>query len=189
MTRWVDIQTKYFINHTDQLNESNEKDKDKTNNNNESTWIITAQSPKQQELLKNHKKQIPIFVDGPYNCWIRSKRIEYFMMKTDTLEDTVEKLQKIENADLDDVKNMPNMFNDPFNKDVTKIPELSPYELPEGNVYALCSTGTGTKSSVYAWSKFLELNNECLKNYLIVFRNKEKPNDLVDLNKIKTDNS
>lgn len=30
------------------------------------TWIISAQSPKQKELLKQHKKNEPVYVEGNY---------------------------------------------------------------------------------------------------------------------------
>lgn len=95
MTKYADFQTSLFINHTEQLkelnnnNDNNNKDIDNVGNS-EDTWIITAQSPKQQDLLKKHKKEIPIFVDGPYICWVRSKMVEYFVMKTDTLPETTE---------------------------------------------------------------------------------------------------
>ena len=32
-------------------------------------WILSAQSNKQKELLKKHKKEAPIFVEGPNYTW------------------------------------------------------------------------------------------------------------------------
>ena len=173
----VDYETKVKIHYTDELKD--------LETNEEKTWIVMAQSTKQKELLHNHKKEIPIFVEGPYLCWIRKKMVEYYVMKTDPLEDTKEKLKQIKEVDDDDVTKLYNMFEDPFNSKslVNKLPELSAHEQADGTIFAMCCTGTQTKASLYNWTKFLEIDNPSLKEKLVVYRVREKPNYVIDLNK------
>lgn len=178
----ADNDMKININFTEELKDLDE--------NNENTWIVTAQSNKQIELLQAHKKDVPVFVDGPYFTWVRSKMVEYFIMKSDPLAETLEKIKKIEELDDDNFADLYNVFDDPFkSKNSNKRPELSVHELSDGNVYALCCTGTGSKNSLYSWTKLLEKNGNLLKKFLIVFRDKQKPNYLVDLEKLKFENS
>ncbi|CAF0705802.1 unnamed protein product [Brachionus calyciflorus] len=164
---------------------------EKTKDNFESTWIVTAQSQKQAELLKDHKKSIPIFVEGPFITWIRSKMVEYFVMKTDPDPEIIEKIKQNENYDdLDqNFKNLHNMFNDPFRDEFSKNKksDLSVHELTDGTIFALCCTGTGTKTSLFYWTKILEKQISELKDFIIVYKIKPKPSFLVDLDKLKND--
>ena len=174
MCKTADVETKITIHYTDDLKEKE--------NDDEQTWIVSAQSSKQKELLRKHDKAIPIFVDGPNICWVRSKMVEYYIMKTDPLEETKEKLKKIQEFDDYDFKNVYTVFEDPFKTQVlaNRKPELSAHELPDGNIYAMCCTGTQTKTSLYNWTKLLELENESLHDKLVVFRIKDKPTFLVN---------
>jgi hypothetical protein len=40
-------------------------------NHTEDTWILSAQCTKQKELLDKHKKEIPLFVEGPNFTWVK----------------------------------------------------------------------------------------------------------------------
>ena len=168
MCKPADLETKVSLHYTDELGE--------IENSEEITWIVSAQSRKQKELLLKHDNKIPIFVDGPNFCWVKSKMVEYYLMKTDPLEETKEKIKKIKEYDEDDLAKAYNVFTDPFNSKAVanKKPELSVHELVEGNIYAICCTGTQTKTSLYNWTKFLELENKTLREKLILFRIKEK---------------
>ena len=143
----------------------------------EDTWVLSAQSVKQRELLVKHKKEHAIFVEGPHLTWIRGKMVNYFIMKTDPLPEIKEKMKQIESFEEDDLKNVHNIFSDPFNKDFAKNkkPELTIHEQSDGVIYALCCTGTSSKQSVLNWTKFLEESNQCLKDYVVLFRIKEAP--------------
>ena len=179
MCKPADVETKVNIHYTDELGEIDNKD--------EITWIVSAQSTKQKELLLEHDNKIPIFVDGPNFCWVKSKMIEYYLMKTDPLNSTKEKLKIIKEYDEDDLTKAYDMFSDPFNSKAlaNKKPELSVHELIDGNIYAICCTGTQSKTSLYNWTKFLELENKTLRDKLIVFRIQEKSNFLTNPEKNK----
>ena len=149
----------------------------------EDTWILSAQSTKQRILLNEHKPEIPLFVEGPYFSWIRFKLVNYFVLKTDPLQETLDTLKKIETYNEDDFKNIYNIFDDPFKQSnqLKKKPELSVHEQKDGVIYGVCCTGTNTKQSVIDWTKFLAETNPNLEKYVIVYRIKDKPGYLAIL--------
>lgn len=145
------------------------------------SWILSAQSTKQKELLKRHRKDVPIFVEGPNFTWIRNKLVNYFVMKTDPLAETKEAYDRTQQRDEDDFSHMHNMFNDPFKKasNSNKKLEMSPHEQLDGVIYGICTTETSSKLSINNWTKLMESTNSCLKDYVIVYRIKEKPGYVV----------
>lgn len=186
MSLSADNDTRVLTHFTSDLEDVNKEEFD-------DTWIVTAQSQKQIKLLKKHKKKIPIFVEGPFISWVRSRMVEYFLMKTDPDPEIIEKIRHNENFDDDDeesFKNLYNMFSDPFktSDEKNKKFDLSVHQLAEGTIFAMCCTGTGTKTSLYCWTKILEKQIEELKDFVIVYKIKPKPNLLVDLNKLKHEN-
>ncbi len=145
------------------------------------TWILSAQSTKQKELLKVHKKETPIFVEGPNFTWIRNKLVNYYVMKTDPLPETIKAHQDAANRNGDDFKEMHNLFSDPFKKNLNrnKNSEPSVHEQLDGIIYGVCVTETSSKISVNNWTKILEEDNRSLKEFVVVYRIKEKPGYIV----------
>lgn len=47
------------------------------------TWIVSGQSPKQRELLRNHKTGLPVIVEGGDRIWLRKSSLTYFLLKGD----------------------------------------------------------------------------------------------------------
>lgn len=47
----------------------------------EDTWVVSAQSPKQKQLLEEHNTKQPIYVEGAFRVWIKDKPVNYFMLK------------------------------------------------------------------------------------------------------------
>lgn len=163
----ADCSTKITIDYTKTL-------QDERNKEDNSSWIVTAQSPIQVDLLDRHKKTVPIYVEGPFYTWLRSIKVEYFVMRSDPLPETLEKIKIIETRDDydDDLTNMHNAFGDPFkkSKSVFKVPTLSVHELSEGNIYAVFCTESASKSSLYNWTKFAEKKLERLKDLVVVYK-------------------
>lgn len=58
----------------------------------EDTWIVSAMSSLQEELLQTQSPNSPIFVEGPYLVWVADQCIDYFMLRGNTKkeEDTYE---------------------------------------------------------------------------------------------------
>ena len=142
-------------------------------------WIISAQSSKQKELLSQHKKYIPIYIEGPNFTWIRNNLVNYFVMKTDPLKETKEAYEEMKARNDDDFSQMRNIFSDPFKKENKTKKDPSVHEQLDGVVYALCTTESSSKLSVNNWTKILEASNSKLKDYIIVYRMKENPGNVV----------
>jgi len=47
----------------------------------EDTWIVSAMSSLQEELLRMQPHDVPIFVEGPYTVWVADQCIDYFVLK------------------------------------------------------------------------------------------------------------
>jgi hypothetical protein len=47
------------------------------------TWIISAQSPVQRELLDAHPHNVSIFVEGAFRIWLRNASVAYFILRAD----------------------------------------------------------------------------------------------------------
>lgn len=144
-------------------------------------WIISAQSTKQKELLSQHKKDTPIYIEGPSFTWIRNKLVKYYVMKTDPLEETRRAHENMKNRDQDDFTQMRNIFSDPFKKgnDGNQVRDPSVHEQLDGVIYALCTTESNSKLSVNNWTKVLEASNSKLKDFIVVYRIKEDPGQVV----------
>lgn len=53
--------------------------KDATDN----TWIVSAQSPTQSEIIADMKPGTVIYVDGPHRTWLRWHAIGYYILVYD----------------------------------------------------------------------------------------------------------
>ena len=47
------------------------------------TFITSAQSVDQNELLANHPANQPVFVEGGFVTWLRYKSLMYFILRSD----------------------------------------------------------------------------------------------------------
>lgn len=47
------------------------------------TWIVSAQSPVQRELLDAHCRDVSIFVEGAFRIWLRDASVSYFVLRAD----------------------------------------------------------------------------------------------------------
>lgn len=59
------------------------------------TWIVSASSPDQERLIKQHDKNIPIYVEGPFRIWVSKASVDYFLLRSDPLK-------KFETEEVDD---------------------------------------------------------------------------------------
>lgn len=131
------------------------------------TWIISGQSPVQREILKNHKKESAVYIEGPFLIWLRNKSISYFVLRGDALEELPS-----EEDDYDDVSaiNVP-IFGFGRSKNNKIAVKKSVHEQPDGIIYALCCTGVSTKDSLLSWVRLLEKDgNPNLANLAVLFK-------------------
>lgn len=51
------------------------------------TWIVSGQSDEQQQLLRNHPKDMAVHVEGPFLIWLRTRSISYFILRGNPVSD------------------------------------------------------------------------------------------------------
>lgn len=71
----VDVQSEISIFKTDEIKSSIDK-----------TWIVSASSVDQQRLIKEHPKDVPIYVEGPFRVWVSKASVDYFLLRADPLK-------------------------------------------------------------------------------------------------------
>lgn len=86
----VDLKSKVEVFDTEDVKESIDK-----------TWIISGMSNEQSQLLHEHKKPNPIFIEGPSIIWLRNKSVHYFTLRADPDIDHLAKFEerRIEDTD------------------------------------------------------------------------------------------
>jgi len=47
------------------------------------TWIVSAQSPSQQEIISELPEGQSVYVEGPFKVWLRTMSIGYFMLRAE----------------------------------------------------------------------------------------------------------
>lgn len=156
----VDLQSKIDIFNTNELEDSVDD-----------TWIVSGQSPIQKELLEKHDKSKALFIEGPFNIWLRYKCITYFILRSEPPENFIEKNEDIEVDDVSDIE-VPIFSLGKVKQKKNKLAIIrSVHEQKDGTIYAICCTGCSTKDSLLSWIRFLEKNgNPCLANLAILFK-------------------
>lgn len=56
----------------------------------EDTFIVSSQSPVQSELIAKHPVDKPVFVEGGFTVWLRTKSLTYFVLQADCTEKYLE---------------------------------------------------------------------------------------------------
>lgn len=69
-------------------------------NQTEDTFIVSAQSPEQRELIQKLSTKKAVFVDGGYNVWLRHKLQTYFVLRAESDSE----VQETDNEDDDESK-------------------------------------------------------------------------------------
>lgn len=73
-------------------------------NQTDDTFIVSAQSPEQRELIQKLSTKKAVFVDGGYNVWLRNKLQTYFVLRGESDSE----VQETDNEDDDEGKNWTN---------------------------------------------------------------------------------
>ncbi|KAE8744644.1 hypothetical protein FOCC_FOCC008773 [Frankliniella occidentalis] len=138
------------------------------------TYIVSGQSPTQQELLAKLPRDETIFVEGPLDLWFGRARINYFMLRSD-------RTKLYEPQDPDDISN----FKIPFLFEPSAVVEApSVHEQEDGTILAVCATGTSSRDSVLSWIRLLETNgNPALAEIPVVFSLRAPRADVAPIDK------
>lgn len=137
------------------------------------TWVVSGQSPQQQELIELHPTDKPIRIEGPFSIYLRSSAISYFLLRA---EPTPIRVVEI---DSDDVSNIPVTVLDE-KPDLVKPSTV--HEQTDGIILAMAATGTSTRDSLLSWLRILQLQNPKLSDIPVVFMLKAPSKSLVTAN-------
>lgn len=138
------------------------------------TFVVSAQSPDQTELLTNHNPSNAVFVEGGFTVWLRSKSLTYFILRSETTdafrvykENSAKEVNQEEYYKdfLQDIPFFGNTKAKPSN--VIKVPSI--HEQDDGTILAMCITGTGSKNSLVSWIKWLQDRNPVLAKVPVIF--------------------
>lgn len=150
-----DLQTKVKAFSTAQVDGSLDK-----------TWIASAQSPLQSELIGDIPQDQPLYIEGPLKVWLREHQITYFMLMADNKD--AEK-KSMEPEDPNDIAHIPLNFYAVPKKDAL-AKHKSIHIQDDGLILALGATGTSSRDSLLSWVRILEQLNPKLKNRRVVFK-------------------
>lgn len=89
----VDLQSKIEIYETKDIKDSIDD-----------TWIVSGMSLEQSNLLKNHDKSKAIYIEGPFQIWLRNKNVNYFILRADPNPDELKQFEEEENENDSDGK-------------------------------------------------------------------------------------
>jgi len=139
------------------------------------TWLISAQSPKQKELLDRQPKNKPLHVDGAFRVWLRNTSIAYFILRA---ENTSSFYSMRDTSLDDDVSNIkPWLF-----EEEGIVERASVHEQEDGTILATCATGTSSRDSLLSWIRFLQHTNPSLKTVPVIFSLKAPSTAIVPVN-------
>lgn len=163
----VDLQTVVDVYHSRELKDAIDH-----------TWIVSGQSPQQQELIAEHNKNAPLYVDGAFRIWLRKTSIAYFVLRSDAVTPS----ESPDSSETDDVSNL-NVWTVADNSQPDKlILPPSVHEQEDGTYVATCATGTSSRDSLLSWIRFLQLKNPTLRDVPIIFSLKAPSTAVVPVN-------
>lgn len=156
----VDLQSKISLFHTKDVDDSIDD-----------TWIVSGQSIVQQDLLKKHDKKVGLFIEGPFNIWLRYRCVNYFILRSEPPKDFIEYNEDIEVDDVSDIE-VPIFSLGKVQQKKNKLAIMrSVHEQKDGTIYAICSTGIFSKDSLLSWIRLLEKNgNPNLADLIVLFK-------------------
>lgn len=62
------------------------------------TWIVSGQSSEQKQMLKSHKRESALHIEGPTMIWLRNKSIHYFLLRGEPTENKFEEIVEDEDG-------------------------------------------------------------------------------------------
>lgn len=135
------------------------------------TWIVSGQSIVQQDLLRRHDKKAGLFIEGPFNIWLRYRCVQYFILRSESPKDYIEYNDDIEVDDVSDIE-VPIFSLGRVKQKKNKLAIMrSVHEQKDGTIYAICCTGIFSKDSLLSWIRLLEKNgNPSLAELIVLFK-------------------
>lgn len=149
-----DLQTKITVYSTTQVEDSVDK-----------TWIVSAQSPTQRELINEIFSDQPLYVDGPHTVWLKEHQITFFMLRADN---RVKDNPDASDEDPLDVTNIP-IHPHGQSKEGALMKQKNIHTQEDGTVLSLAATGTSSRDSLLSWVRLLQTTNPKLEHLQVIF--------------------
>nr|CAG4650209.1 EOG090X07J4 [Sida crystallina] len=133
------------------------------------TWIVSGQSPKQRELIEKMQSHETVYVEGAFLLWLRDTSINYFILRSEPVKPTEEEQKEYQLLDYDDTSQIKSWI---LGQEETKNDAMIPpsvHEQEDGNILAICITGTSSKDSLLSWIRLLQVKNPKLAHLPILF--------------------
>ncbi|XP_068034973.1 evolutionarily conserved signaling intermediate in Toll pathway, mitochondrial [Anomalospiza imberbis] len=129
-------------------------------------YIISSQSPEQQELLAQYGPTRPVFVEGPFPLWLRGTLLKYFVLRGDPLPPHLrDPPPDPERSFYFPLRLELDLERGPWDDDGFDVDEVE-----EGPVLALCAAGAGDRRTLSRWLAALQERNPVLGRTPVVFR-------------------
>ncbi|RWS07641.1 intermediate in Toll signal transduction pathway-like protein [Dinothrombium tinctorium] len=144
------------------------------------TWIVSSQSPAQKDLLDNLQENKTVYVYGPFRVWLRSVSISYFVLRGPPYKSNLTTYE--DDDDPFDVHNLPLKVYGGKSKSEALKDSYKIHQQQEGDVLALCATGTSSRDSVLSWIRILETLNPNLCKLQCIFTLKAPVYDVSVIN-------
>nr|CAG4644015.1 EOG090X07J4 [Lepidurus arcticus] len=132
------------------------------------TWIVSAQSPTQRQLIESYPADKAVYVEGAFTIWLRRSSVSYFILRGEPSPPPTPTSQT--SFDPDDVSQLRSWIlgEEPQpEKDI--LPTLSVHEQDDGIILGVAATGTSSRDSVLSWVRFLERQNPRLGSLPVIF--------------------
>ncbi|XP_063150489.1 evolutionarily conserved signaling intermediate in Toll pathway, mitochondrial [Candoia aspera] len=146
--------------------------------------IVGIQSPDQQSLLASHNTEKPIFLEGPFRLWLKSKCVYYYVLRAEPSEEhTVEVINTEGNF------YYPMHLDIDLERDVLDDYEFYTDKVEEGPVFAMCMAGAESKVTLAKWIVSLQETNPILHDIAVIFRLTSSTQELQPNKEIEEDNA
>ncbi|XP_033755411.1 evolutionarily conserved signaling intermediate in Toll pathway, mitochondrial-like [Pecten maximus] len=133
----------------------------------EDTFIVSAQSPDQVELINAHPIDTPLVVKGSYRVWLRHKNLSYFVLQSDTGRPHAPAGDIDDDSEVDWTGLNPYFTENETDQAILVPPSI--HSQDDGTVMATCITGSSSRDSVVTWIRYLQKTNPKLENIPILF--------------------
>uniref|UniRef100_A0A6B2F8B7 Evolutionarily conserved signaling intermediate in Toll pathway, mitochondrial n=1 Tax=Bothriechis nubestris TaxID=1766655 RepID=A0A6B2F8B7_9SAUR len=146
--------------------------------------IIGIQSPDQQSLLTSHNTEKPIFLEGPFRLWLKSKCVYYYVLRAELSEEHMVEV-------IDPERNFyyPMHLDIDLERDVLDDYEFYTDKVKEGPVFAMCMVGAENKATLAKWIVGLQETNPILHDTVVIFRLTHSPQELQCNQELEDDNA
>jgi signaling intermediate in Toll pathway protein len=168
-----DIQTRISVYSTSQIEDSADK-----------TWIVSAQSPSQKELIEEISPDQPLYVEGAFRVWLKDQQLLFHYLRADN-RDKVNPMQP-EDKDPLDVTNIPfHLYGSSQSADNVLMTQKGIHKQADGTILAICATGTSSRDSLLSWIRILQTSNPKMDHLNVIFTLKAPPVDLEPVNQLR----